>query len=382
MTWEEVPLGEVLRQRKSFITIDDDVTYKRCRVQTGARGVVLRDAVPGGEIKTKKQQVCRAGDFLVAEIDAKAGGYGLVPSSLEGAVVSSHYFLFEVDDSQLDREYLSWFSRTGRFFDQVRAVGSTNYAAIRPGSVLQYTMPLPPLTTQRRIVARLDAAAAAVDRASKLMYEIDEDLLQAARNIIWRAGDKPRAWAPCGSFLRQRALDVRVDAETDYAFAGVYSFGRGVFRSEVKSGSTFSYPSLTRIRADDFIYPKLMAWEGALGVVPPDCDGLVVSPEFPVFEIDSDLVRPAVVDTFFRDPRTLPMLRSASSGTNMRRRRIQPSRFLDLRMPIPSGEEQTLLLVLVERRKSVLDARRESLSAVKALLPAMLNEAFGANASA
>lgn len=382
MTWGEVPLGEVIRQRKSFITIDDDATYKRCRVQTGARGVVLRDAVPGAEIKTKKQQVCRSGDFLVAEIDAKMGGYGLVPSSLEGAVVSSHYFLFEVNEAQLDREYLGWFSRAARFFDQVRAVGSTNYAAIRPGSVLQYTMPLPPLAEQRQIVEHLDAAASAVDRASKLIDEVDQDLIQAARNIIWRAGDDARAWARCGSFLRQRSLDVRVNAETDYAFAGVFSFGRGVFQSEVKSGSTFSYPALTRIRANDFIYPKLMAWEGALGVVPPDCDGLVVSPEFPVFEIDFRLVRPAVVDTFFRDPRTLPMLRSASSGTNMRRRRIQPGRFLDLTMPIPSDEEQTLILALLERRKGVLDARRESVAAMKALLPAMLNETFGTSENA
>ncbi|QGN55904.1 restriction endonuclease subunit S [Novosphingobium sp. Gsoil 351] len=380
MTWKEVPLGEVIRQRKSFITIDDDVTYKRCRVQTSARGVVLRDAVPGGEIKTKKQQVCRAGDFLVAEIDAKAGGYGLVPSSLEGAVVSSHYFLFEVDEAELDREYLGWFSRTGRFFNQVRAVGSTNYAAIRPGSVLQYTMPLPPLCEQRRIVAQLDTAATAVTRAEKLIDEVHQDLLQAARNIIWRAGEDANAWVSCGSFLQQRPLDVRVDPATDYAFAGVFSFGRGIFRSEVKAGSTFSYPTLTRIKTDDFIYPKLMAWEGALGIVSPECNGLVVSPEFPVFEIDADVVQPAVVDTFFRDPRVLPMLRSASSGTNMRRRRIQPSRFLELKMPIPSPKDQAFIRALLHRRNTVLEARRDSLAAVKALLPAMLNNSFGTGA--
>ena len=60
----------------------------------------------GAEIKTKEQQVCRAGEFLVAEIDAKLGGYGLVPDSLDGAIVSSHYFLFGVNDAKLDRD--SW----------------------------------------------------------------------------------------------------------------------------------------------------------------------------------------------------------------------------------------------------------------------------------
>jgi type I restriction enzyme, S subunit len=72
--WHTVSLGEFIRHRKEFIEIDDLRSYQRCRAQLHARGVVLRDAVSGAEIKTKRQQVCRAGDFLVAEIDAKLGG--------------------------------------------------------------------------------------------------------------------------------------------------------------------------------------------------------------------------------------------------------------------------------------------------------------------
>ena len=64
--WERVKLGEVLTLRKEFITIDDTQTYKRCRAQWRAQGVILRDIIPGTSIKTKKQQVCRAGEFLVA----------------------------------------------------------------------------------------------------------------------------------------------------------------------------------------------------------------------------------------------------------------------------------------------------------------------------
>ena len=63
MGWPVVALGEVVRHRKEFVTIQSDETYSRCRVQTSARGIVLRDRVPGDAIKTKKQQVCRAGEF-------------------------------------------------------------------------------------------------------------------------------------------------------------------------------------------------------------------------------------------------------------------------------------------------------------------------------
>ena len=375
--WPTVVLGDVVRHRKQFVTIEDDRRYRRCRVQTSARGVVLRDTLQGLDIKTKTQQVCQDGEFLVAEIDAKMGGYGLVPPELDGAIVSSHYFLFAAEEERLSRDYLGWYAKTPEFFSQVQAVGSTNYAAIRPSHVLGYSIPLPPLDEQLRIVKRLDGVAARIELAKAGIREIDTALLQAARNVIWNAGARADAWTPCGSFLTQRPLDVRVEPETDYPFAGVYSFGRGVFRTEIKRGSTFSYPALTRLRADDFVYPKLMAWEGALGVVPADLDGLVVSPEFPVFQIDSDLVRPIIVDTFFRDPRTLPMLQRASSGTNMRRRRIQPSRFLELMVPVPTPEEQNLVAALLAQRARVLALHRESLEGLSLLLPAMLHKTFG-----
>ena len=57
--WPLAPLGEVVIHRKEFIQIDDLSTYKRCRVQLHAKGVVLRDEVEGALIKTKSQQICR-----------------------------------------------------------------------------------------------------------------------------------------------------------------------------------------------------------------------------------------------------------------------------------------------------------------------------------
>src|SRR6266511_2055007 len=130
--WRTVPIGEFLSQRKEFFIIDDFSRYKRARVQSHGQGIILRDEVNGTEIKTKKQQAARTGEFLVAEIDAKVGGFGIVPPELDGAVVSSHYFLFQIDESKCSKEWLNWFVRYNSLEDQTKAQGSTNYAAIRP----------------------------------------------------------------------------------------------------------------------------------------------------------------------------------------------------------------------------------------------------------
>jgi type I restriction enzyme, S subunit len=177
-----VPLGDVLRLRKEFITIDDFSSYKRPRVQLHSKGIVQRDEVPGALIKTKKQQVCNAGEFLVAEIDAKVGGFGVIPEFLAGSIVSSHYFLFVIDDAKLDRRFLDYFIRTPAFRNQVEAQGSTNYAAIRPSDVLRYTAPLPSLAEQQLIVRQIGKIETWVREAGELRSQAAHEA-----GALWRA---------------------------------------------------------------------------------------------------------------------------------------------------------------------------------------------------
>lgn len=181
--WPLVRLGEVIRHRKGSITIDDATTYKLCRVQLHRRGVVLREHRAGAEIRTKKQQVCRAGDFLVAEMDAKVGGYGFVPPDLDGAIVSSHYFLFELDEARLWPGFLEVVAQAEILQRQIVAKGSTNYAAIRPASVLGWEIPLPSLAVQKRMAANFTRARAALAQAEQEIAH-QEDLVAKLKQAI------------------------------------------------------------------------------------------------------------------------------------------------------------------------------------------------------
>jgi type I restriction enzyme, S subunit len=372
--WPRVRLDQLVSHRKEFVTIDDLCTYKRLRVQLHAQGIVLRDQVTGALIKAKKQQICRSGELLVAEIDAKVGGFGIVPSELEGAIVSSHYFLFVVDKAKLDRRFLGWFIKTHAFQDQVAAQGTTNYAAIRPGDVLGYEIPLPPLTEQRRIVARIGKLAAKIAEARSLRKQATEEAEALCRAII--RNDPNSKQIRMGELLRLRMPDVTVQINEIYQFAGVYSFGRGVFRAQAKTGMEFAYPRLTRLRTGNFLYPKLMAWEGALGVVPPECDGCVVSTEFPVFEILEDKVLPEVLDTYFRTPEIWPEISGASTGTNVRRRRLNPQTFLNYRIPLPSRLTQERLRNVRAKVNALKHLQVVTAAKLDALVPAILDRAI------
>jgi len=213
-----VKLGEVLTHRGDFITVNDLQLYRRVTAQLHAKGIILRDEIDGSLIKTKKQRVCRAGDFLVAEIDAKLGGFGIVPPYLEGSIVSSHYFLFEIDETKLEREYLDFFIRTEEFQKQITARGSTNYAAIRPPDVLQLEIPLPSVKEQRRIVATLERLFNDVNAARKERAASIKELETLQSQIKNTAFPKPHT-TTVGEFVR---------FQTGYAFKSEWFSEEGI----------------------------------------------------------------------------------------------------------------------------------------------------------
>jgi type I restriction enzyme S subunit len=183
MTWKKIKLGEVIKQRKGFINIDNEVEYKLCRVQVHRKGVVLREHLKGFQINTKKQQVCKAGDFIVAEMDAKVGGYGFIPKELDGAIVSSHYFLFELDTNKIRPQFLEVVSQLKILQEQIKAIGSTNYAAIRPINVLEWEIPFPPIEKQIEIERIFENAKLNVDKLT-LQYQFQLTQLENLNQAI------------------------------------------------------------------------------------------------------------------------------------------------------------------------------------------------------
>lgn len=177
--WPVQRLEEHLYQEKEWITIRDDRQYNRCTVKLHNLGVTPRDSVYGREVATKRQQLTKEGDLIVAEIDAKVGGFGIVKADTVGSIVSSHYYLFKVES--LDLDFLEQCIFNGMLQHQVDAVGSTNYAAIRAKDVLGYKLPIPTMPEQRKIgacLASLDRLIQKHQQHAVLLRKQKQSLMQ------------------------------------------------------------------------------------------------------------------------------------------------------------------------------------------------------------
>jgi type I restriction enzyme, S subunit len=373
--WATVPLGSVIHQRKEFVRIDDTQTYNRCRVQLHAQGIVLRDKVTGAEVKTKTQQVCRAGEFLVAEIDAKVGGYGIVPDGLSGAIVSSHYFLFEIDTSRLDRGFLGYFARTPAFAEQVAAQGSTNYAAVRPAHVLGYKIPLPPLAEQRRIVAKIDAVAGKVQEAYQLKQQVEEAATRLLRQAFWAVA-KDAQRLPIGEVAPLVRRPVKVDVGAEYPELGVRSFGKGTFHKPPLSGTAVGSKKLYRIEPGDLVFNNVFAWEGAVAVAQSADAGRVGSHRFITCVPRPGLVTATFLCFYFLTGEGLERLGEASPGGAGRNRTLGLEALAKIQVPVPPLEKQAWFDFLQAKTGAMRALQAETTVKLDAMLPAILDRAF------
>jgi type I restriction enzyme S subunit len=373
--WPETPLGEVISHRKEFIRITDAEQYKRCRVRLDARGVVLRDRILGIDIKTKEQQVCRTGELLVAEIDAKHGGFGIVPEELDGAIVSSHYFLYEIDNSKLNQRFLDYYLRTPGFQDQIAARGSTNYAAIRPLHVLEYTMPLPDRSKQDRLVSRVDELLGKLDEARSTRTDIEKEaealLGSAFMRIAQGAGHQKLAdVAP----LERRPVEITVDGE--YPELGVRSFGRGVFHKPTLLGAELTWQKLFRVKAGDIVISNIKAWEGAIAVAGPDDDGRVGSHRYLTLSPIGGKATAGFLCFYLLTDEGLAAIGRASPGSADRNRTLGQKRLMDIEVPVPRFEKQVWFDRLQAKVREMLDAQADAETEFNAMMPSILDRAF------
>ena len=175
--WPKVRLGEVLTQDQQYVLEPEARSYPKLSVKLYGKGVVLDSPTDGSTLKMKRHQLARAGQVILSEIWGKKGAIGLVPPEGEGALCTSHFFLFDVRSDKVAPEWLQAIFAANYLQEQLdaEAKGTTGYAAVRPKMLLECEIPLPPLVEQRRVVARIEKMAAQIHEASTLHQQAVEE---------------------------------------------------------------------------------------------------------------------------------------------------------------------------------------------------------------
>lgn len=137
-----------------------------------------------------------------------------------------------------------------------------------------------------------------------------------------------------GALLRRADEPAVIDPLAEYHEVTIRLWGRGVVsRGKVRGSSVVSVRRV--VRANQLILSKIDARNGAIGLVPPELDGAIVSNDFPSFEFrDTGLCSPEFMGWLVRSARFVEICKAASEGTT-NRVRIKEERLLEQQISLP-----------------------------------------------
>jgi len=157
MSWKKVRLSELLKQIKQIVQIDNSKEYKLVTVSN--KGIIKqREIVKGVEIKGEKAFEAKNGAFIYSRLSIHNGAFGIVPSELDGALLTSEMPIFEIGERILP-EFLIYSLQLPTFIFQLeqltKGVGRTR---VKEVNFLNLLINLPNITEQKEIIKKLSIA--------------------------------------------------------------------------------------------------------------------------------------------------------------------------------------------------------------------------------
>lgn len=374
--WPKVRLGSVLTRSAETTELRPDVEYREITVRLWGKGVLERSRVIGAEIAGGRRFTARSGQFIASRIDARNGAMGIVPDSLDGAVVTNDFPLFNLNFDRLLPSYIGWLCRTNSFVELCKRAseGTTNRVRLQENRFLALEIPLPPLAEQLRIVARIEELATQIQEVRILQDQVAAEIEALVISVhIQLSGKRIKN---IGQFLRLDEDKVAISPTEEYPQVGVRSFAGGLFPKAATHGTGTTYKSYNRLYDGAVVLSQVKGWEGAIAVCTSDLDGWFVSPEYRTFRCIPDEASSEYLATLFRTEWFWGRLKNATRGVGARRERTRPEQFMDIEIPIPDVERQKIGKHLFLEIGKLTPLQAQTATELDALLPSILDRAF------
>lgn len=248
MSWQKVKLKEVINQIKDSVLIDNSKDYKLVTVSN--KGVIkLREIVKGVEISANKAFVAKKGQFIYSRLSIHNGAFGIIPSELNGALVTSEMPLFEFKDIIIP-DFFIYSLKNNLFKFQLeqltKGVGRTR---VKESSFLDLEIDLPSIEIQNLIVSKIKSHENEGENISnELTHQLD--LIKQLRQAFLRE-------AMQGKLVR--SSEFGVGSETGHDLLAKIKAEKAQLIAEKKLKKEKELPPIT---ADEipFEIPEHWAW--------------------------------------------------------------------------------------------------------------------------
>lgn len=164
-----------------------------------------------------------------------------------------------------------------------------------------------------------------------------------------------------GDFLKRNKTAVAIEDDKTYKRATIKVRNGGIFLRDEEIGSKIGTKNQFLISKGQFLLSKIDARNGAFGVVPEKLDGGIITGNFWTFDVDYNIVNPHYLALLTTTDAFIQFCEQASNGTT-NRHYLQEPLFLNIKVPVPSLDEQNelvkayndiMLFIKMEERKAI-----------------------------
>ena len=376
--WPTARLGNVLRLDLDRVPIDASSTYPMVGVLSFGRGLFDRGPIENGQTSYKYFHRLKAEHVVMSQLFGWEGALALSNDQFSGKYLSPQFPTFICDPKKLDRQFLGRLMQRKVFWDDLGSRTSgmgDRRRTLNPEALFACEIPLPPLTEQQRIVARVEAMASKIHEASKIREDQETEIKQMLLGVFWDITKKAtrRLMRDVAPLIRR---PVKVESTALYPELGIRSFGNGTFHKPELSGFELGGKRIFKIEPGDLLFSNVFAWEGAIAVAQPADKGRFGSHRFITCVAKPGVVTERFLCFYFLTNEGLELINSASPGGAGRNRTLGLEALANIRVPLPSHDEQRRFDTLQAEVDNLKNLQAKTNSELNALLPAILDRAF------
>ena len=160
-----------------------------------------------------------------------------------------------------------------------------------------------------------------------------------------------------GEFLTRNINIINIQDETIYSRVTVRGNNKGVRLRNTEIGKNIGTKRQYLVNSGQFIISKIDARNGALGIIPNDLEGAIVTNDFPTFFIDNKRINPQFLLLITTTKTFIKFAQSCSSGTT-NRQRINIEQFLNIKIPLPILKEQNKIVAQYNKKVALAEKQK------------------------
>ena len=160
------------------------------------------------------------------------------------------------------------------------------------------------------------------------------------------------------SFLERVSNPIDVIPNKKYSQIGIRSHGKGIFHKEAVTGEELGNKRVFWVEPNALVVNIVFAWERAIAVTSDAEKGMIASHRFPMYLPKNNLSNVNFLRYLFVTDKGQSYLELASPGGAGRNKTLGQSNFAELKIDLPSLEEQTKIATFL----STVDEKISQLS--------------------